>query len=84
MRQLSIFLRILFAISIVFSIITCVIATLVFIKTLPNSAYGMIPNVLWFATQLVVPLGISVFLHFAAKKAERENALFGHIKVGKG
>jgi len=84
MRQFSIFLRILFAISVVFSIIVCAIATLMFVNTLPESPFGMIPNVLWLAAQVAVPVGLMVFLHFAAKKAEKEVALFGHIKIGKG
>jgi len=84
MRRFSIFLRILFAISVVFSIITCVIATTVFINTLPASRLEMIPNVFWLATLLAVPLGISAILYFAAKKAAAEAALFRHMKIGKG
>ena len=83
MRQFSIFLRILFAMSVVFSIITFAIATIVFINTLPAWGFGMIPNLFWFATQLVVPLGISAILYFAAKKAAAEALLFSHIQIGK-
>jgi len=84
MRQFSIFLWILFAISVAFSIITCVIATIVFINTLPASGLGMVPNVFGFATQVAVPLGISAILYFAAKKAAAEVTLFRHMKFGKG
>jgi len=83
MRKFSIFLRILFAISVAFFIITSAMATIVFIDTLPASGLGMVPNVFWFATQLAVPLGISAILYFASKKAAAEAALFRHVKIGK-